>query len=171
MKPVDFLHSLKQSFDSIDPKILETLSDTIINAKGKIIILGNGGSNAIASHIAEDYSKALGKPTLSFSDSARLTCYANDYGYDQAFKYFLKDFAERQGLVILISSSGNSKNIVTCAQYCIENAIPFISLTGFSETNTLKTLSEKYALFNIWINSNNYGVVELTHEAILHSII
>ena len=73
--------------------------------------------------------------------------------------------------MILISSSGNSKNIVTCAQYCIETAIPFISLTGFSETNTVKTLSEKYALLNIWVNSNNYGVVELTHEAILHSII
>lgn len=171
MKSVKFLYNLKESINSIDHKIFETLYDTIINTKGKIIILGNGGSNSIASHIAEDYSKALSKPTLSFADSARLTCYANDYGYDQAFKYFLKDFADQQGLVILISSSGNSENIVTSAKYCIESSIPFISLTGFSKTNTLKTISEKCAILNIWVNSNDYGIVELTHETILHSII
>lgn len=171
MKPIEFLNNFKKVIDEINLDTLDNFSKIIKNTKGKIIILGNGGSNAIAAHIAEDYSKALKKPTLSFSDSPRITCYANDYGYDDAFKYFLVDFAQRNDLIILISSSGNSKNIVNCATYCIENAIPFITLTGFSRTNTLKNISDKYALLNIWVNSENYGIVELSHETFLHSII
>ncbi len=171
MKSVNFLNNLKNAIDSISHVTLDNLSSYIVETKGKIIILGNGGSNAIASHIAEDYSKALKKPSLSFSDAAKLTCYANDYGYEHAFKYFLIDFAEKNDLVILISSSGNSQNIINCAIYCIENAIPFISLTGFSQTNNLKNISDKYALLNIWVDSSDYGVVELTHETILHSLI
>lgn len=166
-----FLKSIRDAIDSIKLNQVYDLSDIVMNTKGKIIILGNGGSNAIASHIAEDYTKALKKPTLCFSDAPRLTCYANDYGYDNAFKQYLVEFAEQNGLVILISSSGNSANIVNCANYCIEQSIPFISLTGFSENNKLKNLSTNKALINFWIDNSNYGVVECVHEIFLHSII
>lgn len=172
IKSTNFLNEIKYIFDScVSYEMLESLSKFVTNTEGKIIILGNGGSNAVASHIAEDYSKALRKPTLSFSDAARLTCYANDYGYEEAFKYFLIDFADKKDLIILISSSGNSENIINCAEHCIENNLSFISMTGFSENNKLKNISKEHALLNIWVNSTNYGVVEISHEAILHSII
>ena len=66
----------------------------IIQAYEKVIIIGNGGSNSISSHIAQDYTKALGKRAISFSDPSRLTCYINDYGRDNAYVEFLKDFAD-----------------------------------------------------------------------------
>jgi len=144
---------------------------TIINNTSEIIILGNGGSNAISSHIAEDYTKALGKRAICFSDAARLTCYANDYGYENAFEQFLKEFSSNSTLVILISSSGNSKNILKCAEYCKYNKIKFIILTGFNKDNKLKNNYEQHSLLSFWVDSNDYGIVECIHEIILHSVI
>ena len=171
MIPSAFLKSMKDSLENISLNDVYRLSDIVQNTKGKIVILGNGGSNAISNHMAEDYTKALKKPSLSFSDSARLSCYANDYGYENAYKQFLLEFVGNDDLVILISSSGNSENIIRCAQYCIANNIQFIALSGFDETNKLKTISNKKALINFWVNSTDYGVVECTHEIFLHSII
>ena len=87
----------------------------IIDSFEEIIILGNGGSSSIASHISQDYTKKLKKKSFTFSDSSRLTCYSNDYGYENAYKHFLTEFATEDTLVILISSSGNSQNILNCA--------------------------------------------------------
>lgn len=141
---------------------------SIVNKYKNIIILGNGGSNAIASHISEDYTKVLKKRCLSFSDAARLTCYTNDYGQDKAFVEFLKDFVIQDTLVILISSSGNSENIVNCAKHCKTYNIPFISLSGFSAVNKLNTYE---SLLNFHISSQDYGEIECSHEMFLHSII
>jgi D-sedoheptulose 7-phosphate isomerase len=171
MIPSAFLKTVKDSIDKISLPQVHQLSELVGSARGKIIILGNGGSNAIASHIAEDYTKALKKPSLCFSDSARLTCYANDYGYENAYRQFLTEFAEKDGLIILISSSGNSENIIRCARHCIVQEIPFISLSGFSPDNKLKTVSDGTALINFWVDSTDYGVVECMHEIFLHSII
>ena len=167
----NFIEKTIKILSSLDKEKLNILKQKIINSKGKIIILGNGGSNAIASHMAEDYTKALGKISLSFSDAPRLTCYANDYGYDRAFLQFLKEFVEKESLVILISSSGNSKNIVNCAEYCLNNSIDFIGLSGFSEQNALKRICECEEKLHFWVDSNDYGIVECTHEIILHSVI
>lgn len=171
MIPSAFLKTVKDSIENISLAQVHQLSELVSGTKGKIIILGNGGSNAIASHIAEDYTKALKKLSLCFSDAPRLTCYANDYGYENAYRQFLVEFAEKDGLVILISSSGNSENIIRCAKYCIVQEIPFISLSGFSSDNKLKTVSAEKALINFWVDSTDYGVVECTHEIFLHSII
>lgn len=162
---------MKKQLDKISPEDIFTLQKTIQSTDGKILILGNGGSNAISSHIAEDYTKVLKKPSMSFSDGPRLTCYANDYGYENAFKHFLMEFSDKQGLVILISSSGNSKNILNCADYCIENKLKFLSLSGFSPNNRLRSISTDKAILNIWVDSSDYGIVELVHETILHSIV
>ena len=78
----------------------------------KIIILGNGGSNAVASHISQDYVKFHNKKSLVFSDPSMLTCFINDFGMDNAFKKFLEFHADHDTLVILISSGGESKNII-----------------------------------------------------------
>lgn len=163
-----FVKDFISQLENLDSVKLNRLRDLVLNAKGTIIILGNGGSNALASHIAEDYTKALKKNAISFSDAARLTCYANDYGYENAFRQFLSEFSDKDSLVILISSSGNSENILNCAKYCIKNNVKFITLSGFNKNNKLKKLSKKAEL-DFWVNSENYGIVELTHETILHS--
>tara|TARA_A100001015_G_C14650394_1_gene578985 strand:- start:62 stop:409 length:348 start_codon:yes stop_codon:yes gene_type:complete len=93
----------------------------VVKNHNKIIILGNGGSSSIASHISQDYTKKLKKKSFTFSDASRLTCYSNDYGYDNAYVQFLKEFVEYGTLVILISSSGNSDNILNCATWCEQN--------------------------------------------------
>jgi D-sedoheptulose 7-phosphate isomerase len=112
-----------------------------------------------------------GKRALCFSDGARMSCYANDYGYDKAFSQFIKEFADKNSLVILISSSGNSKNILNCADYCKTEGIAYITLTGFDEYNQINDKYSDSALHGFWIDSTDYGVVECAHEAILHSVI
>lgn len=143
----------------------------IIQKHDKIIILGNGGSSSIASHIAQDYTKKLKKKSFTFSDASRLTCYSNDYGYDNAYGQFLKEFADSETLVILISSSGNSQNILNCAAWCEDNHINTVTLTGFSEDNKLKNKKMNNRLLNYWVDSSDYGIVECSHMIFLHMVV
>lgn len=164
------LQDYSKCLSEIDKHKIELLKEYVNNASD-IIILGNGGSNAISCHIAEDYTKMLNKKTLCFGDSARMSCYANDYGWDNAYKMFLEHFVSKNTLVILISSSGNSSNIIKSAEYCRDNKINMITMSGFSESNKLKLEFEKNSLLHFWVNNNDYGIIECLHELILHSII
>jgi D-sedoheptulose 7-phosphate isomerase len=152
-------------------KITEDVKNSLgywINNHKEIIILGNGGSNSIASHISQDYTKVLDKKSYSFSDPSRLTCYINDYGRDNAYAEFLDDFTEKDTLVILISSSGNSMNIVNAAKYCENNNITYLALTGFNSNNKLNNMNPMWR----WhVDSSDYGVVECVHQIVLHSIL
>ena len=161
------IDDLKRCLNDIREEDLEKLKDIILS-KEKIIILGNGGSNAISSHISQDYTKALGKKALSFSDASRLTCYINDYGMENAYSKFIEHFAEPETLIILISSSGNSDNIVNAANYCIGKH-DIITLSGFNKKNKLNSYSDK-SLLSFWVDSAEYGIVEIMHEIILHSL-
>jgi len=166
-----FVNGIIESLNSINKDDLDYLKKVILRNTSEIIILGNGGSNAISAHMAEDYTKALKKKGISFTDAARLTCYANDYGYENAFKQYLSEFSTPNSLVILISSSGNSKNILNCAQYCVDNNVKFITLSGFNTNNSLRLMYKDKALIDFWVNSRDYGIVECVHEIILHSVI
>tara|TARA_Y100001973_G_C5154888_1_gene310167 strand:+ start:467 stop:970 length:504 start_codon:yes stop_codon:yes gene_type:complete len=161
------LDQLKNEIDKI--RQYKPLLDTIVSNHGEIIIIGNGGSNSVASHISQDYTKQLGKRCISFSDPSRLTCYINDYGRDEAYVEFLKNFADKDTLIILMSSSGNSMNIFNCAVFCKKHGIKFISLSGFSEDNKLNTFDG--GLLKYWVDSYDYGVVETSHQILLHSIL
>ncbi len=137
-----------------------------------VIILGNGGSSSIASHITQDYTKQMNKRSFTFSDASRLTCYANDYGYENAYRQFLEEFTPiGDPLVVLISSSGNSQNILNCAEWCEQNSISTVVLTGFSEDNLLKNKEMKNREINYWVDSENYGVVECVHMIFLHMVV
>ena len=86
----------------------------LLPGRDRIYLIGNGGSNAVCSHLSQDYTKALGFPAVSFSDPSRLTCYINDYGRDEAYAQFLIEFGSSEHTTtgaFLISSSGNSENI------------------------------------------------------------
>lgn len=143
---------------------------SIIGNYHNIMILGNGGSNAVSSHVAEDYTKTLGKRAMAFSDAATLSCYANDYGWENAYKMYATHYLLPDSLLILISSSGKSKNILNTAEYAAGN-YPMITLSGFDPTNTLKTNFEKHSLMHFYVPSNDYGIVEIMHNLILHSVI
>ena len=148
---------------------LEPALKMLVDSYQKIIILGNGGSNSIASHISQDYTKALGKTSFTFSDASRLTCYINDYGMEHAYRQFLKEFVEKDTLVILISSSGESENILNAARYCQSKKLRYITLSGFSKSNRLNSFTDSD--INYWVNSKDYGVIECAHLMFLHSII
>lgn len=144
--------------------------ENIISQYHNIFILGNGGSNAIASHMAEDYTKMLGKRAQAFGDAATLTCYANDYGWSQAYTKFLEHYLLPDSLVILMSSSGRSENILHAAQYASEHA-RIVTLSGFSPDNPLRTQFTSRSLVHYYVPSKDYGIVELMHNLILHSVI
>ena len=170
MNAISVYNSIKDGIDSLDPNVIKQLEE-VVSEYDDIVIIGNGGSNAIASHISIDYTKCLNKRCVSFSDSPRLTCYINDYGMENAYVKFLDEFANMDTLVILISSSGNSKNIVNCCKYCSTNNIPYVIMTGFESNNKVRSLYSELAEVDIWVDSKSYGVVECVHEVCLHSLV
>lgn len=163
------LQELKNCLDALDPIDLEHLK-TAIRDHNHIILLGNGGSNAITGHVAQDYTKALGKKAICFCDSSRLTCYANDYGWEHAYTKFLEQFVEEKSLVILISSSGNSQNILNAAEFCA-GKYSMVTLSGFEPNNKLRTKYQHDSLLHFYVPSRDYGIVEYIHGIILHSVI
>mgnify|MGYP001570031865 CR=1 FL=1 len=138
----------------------------LIDAK-RIFFLGNGGSNSISSHMMEDYGKICGYQTFAFSDAALITCYANDYGYENAMAEWLKLHFQKDDILIATSSSGESKNIVNAAGVALEKEGRVISLTGFEPQNTLS----KMGSVNFHLGVKNYGMVECFHQVILHIIL
>lgn len=143
----------------------------IIDKYDNILIVGNGGSNAIASHAASDFTNVLCKNARAFTDTTLMTCYINDYGMEDAYLRWIQGFRpmDYDTLVILISSSGESENVVNCAEWCSRYGVAFITLTGFKKNNKLNSI--KGAELNMWVDSKSYGVVECTHGNFLHSII
>ena len=135
--------------------------------RNKIIICGNGGSSSIASHVATDITKILNIKTLTFADDNLITCYANDYGYENWTLELMKIYLEPKDLVILISSSGMSQNIVNAAKYIKTKKNILITLTGFNKKNKLK----KYGNVNLWVDSKKYNIIEMVHHIFLVAII
>ena len=140
------------------------------HAHERIIILGNGGSNSVASHISQDYMKFHRKKISILSDPSMLTMLTNDFGYENAYRKFLEYYVEKDTLVIIMSSGGESKNMLKAQQWCEENEVSYGILTGFKFDNSLRTNSFN-ALWNYYIDSNDYGVVECVHQIFLHSVI
>ena len=136
----------------------------------RVIILGNGGSSSVASHISQDYMKFHGKKVSILSDPSMLTMLTNDFGYDHAYKKFLEYYAEDDTLVVVISSGGESKNIVNCIKYCESRGIDYGILTGFNPSNKSRSIANN-ALWDYYIDSRDYGIVECVHQIFLHGVI
>jgi len=133
----------------------------------KLIFIGNGGSAAIASHQAVDYWKNGGINATSFNDSSLLTCVGNDCGYENVFSVPIKCFAKPGDVLIAISSSGKSPNIINAVKAAREMGCKIITFSGFSPTNALRDLGT----VNFYVPSNAYGIVEVSHLALIHSIL
>jgi D-sedoheptulose 7-phosphate isomerase len=130
--------------------------------KAKAVVVGNGGSAAIASHMQNDLCKAVRMRSLVFTEQSLLTALANDDGYQTAYETLMNLWAEPDDLLIAISSSGQSDNILRCAQAARKAGSRIVTLSGFAADNPLRSLGD----VNFYIPSRSYGHVELAHAAL-----
>lgn len=138
------------------------------HAKGcKLIFIGNGGSSAIASHMAIDYWKNGGIRATAFNDAALLTCVSNDYGYEYVFEKPIEMMAQEGDLLIAMSSSGLSQNILKGVAAAGAKECGIVTLSGFSADNPLRLLGD----VNFYIPSGSYGHVEIAHLSICHAML
>ena len=131
---------------------------------------GNGGSSSVASHISQDYMKFCGKKVSILSDPSMITMLTNDFGYKNAYQKFLEFYVENDTLVVIMSSSGESENMLRCLDWCEGNRIPYGVLTGFDANNNIR-MQTNHALWNYHIDSFDYGVVECVHQIFLHGVV
>jgi len=137
------------------------------DADKKLMFIGNGGSSTIASHMAEDYTKAGGIRTLAFNDPAFLTCLGNDLGFDQILAKQIEMFAQPGDMLVAISSSGNSQNILNAVLEAKKRGCWVMTLSGFTPDNLLRNLGD----MNVYVPSSEYGFVEITHLAVCHAML
>ena len=157
LKSVDYTQLIKSS------EKIKTLSE----GGNKLMIAGNGGSAAMASHVAVDFTKAAGIRAINFNEADLLTCFSNDYGYERVFEKAIEFYGDPGDILILISSSGSSANVVMAAQRAKELNIDVITFSGFNSNNRLRQLGS----INFWVDSKAYNIVEMTHHIWLLAIV
>ena len=153
-----------------DTLLLEKIAKSLINANKKnkkVIIFGNGGSAAISSHVSVDLTKNAKIRSINFNEADLLTCFSNDYGYKKVYSKSLEFYADAGDVVIIISASGKSKNLLEAAKICKKKKILLYTLTGFSKSNPLKKMGN----INLWVNSKAYNIIENIHQIWLLSIV
>ena len=165
-----YFANLTTIVDSVDKNLLEEVVssfDRIFECRNKVVLVGNGGSAAMASHVAVDLTKAAGIRAINFNEADLITCFANDYGYENWVVEALKAYADSGDLIVLISSSGRSKNIINAAEYAKNHSLSLVTFSGFDADNPLR----RYGSANFWANSNSYNLVEMTHHIWLLAIV
>jgi D-sedoheptulose 7-phosphate isomerase len=155
-----------------EPEIFfKRIKDNLIKlreTKSKIYFFGNGASAAFANHMALDFSKNGKILSRSLSDSSLLTALSNDYSYEKAMVEFLKiEGVTKTDLIITISSSGNSPNIVSVLEYCKKNNFRSLALSGLKNDNKSIILAD----YSIYVPMKTYGMVECIHQIFLHLIL
>jgi D-sedoheptulose 7-phosphate isomerase len=133
----------------------------------KIIFIGNGASASISSHMATDYWKNGGMRAVAFNDAALLTCISNDCGYENVFAKPVEMFADEGDVLIAISSSGKSENILKGVQAARNQGAQVVTLSGFKLDNPLRTMGD----INFFVPDEEYGPVEILHLSITHCIL
>ena len=128
--------------------------------KNKILIFGNGGSAAIASHVCVDLTKNAKVRAVNFNESDLITCFSNDYGYERWVEKAVDFYADKNDTLILISSSGKSLNMINACKAAKRKKIKVISFTGHTKNNPLSKVSD----LSLWVNSKAYNFVENTHQ-------
>lgn len=126
----------------------------------KVMFIGNGGSAAMASHLAIDLAKNGGIPAVAFNDAATLTCLANDYGYEEMFRHAVRLWGHNGDTLVAISTSGTSKNVLNGVAQAKEMGITVVTTTGKSPDNPLRAMGD----INLWIGSDAYNIVETVHQ-------
>ena len=154
------------SFDENIIKKILSIKRLLLNCKKKnkkVIIFGNGGSSAIASHFSVDLTKNSGIRCVNFNEYDLITCFSNDFGYENWIFKAVEYHGEQGDLLILISSSGMSKNIINGCKIARKKKMKVVTLSGFQKKNLLSKKGD----INIWIDSKVYNIVENIHQIIL----
>lgn len=163
-----FFEDYKPSTPRIFFKKIQNLITNIRANNYRIFFFGNGASAAFANHMALDFSKNGKILSRSLSDSALLTALSNDYDFQTAMVEYLKiESVTKNDLVITISSSGNSQNIINVLNYCNDKKINTLALSGLKNNNK----SIKTAKNSIYVPLKTYGMVECIHQIFLHLIL
>ena len=147
-------------------KTIKMIKQTI-KKKGKVYIVGNGGSSSIASHVSVDFSKVAKIPSFTFNNANLITCFSNDYGYENWVTEAIKSYTNKNDMFLLISSSGRSKNIVNAAKHCKKQSLNLVTFSGFEKNNPLSKLGK----VNFHIKSKQYNFIEMAHHIILVFIV
>ena len=176
MSDKDFAKKYLEDFSSLvkpNEEIVEKIinvKDILINAKKnnvKIMIFGNGGSAAIASHVSIDLTKNANIRSVNFNEADLITCFSNDYGYERWVEKAIDFYADNKDVLILISSSGESLNMINACQAARNKKISkIITFTGHDKNNSLSKLGD----INFYINSKAYNFIENTHQVWLLTI-
>ena len=166
----EYSNSISSLIDKVDTNLINQsveLIKKVKNKNSKIYIVGNGGSASIASHVSVDFAKVARIPSSTFNNANLISCFANDYGYENWVTEAIKAYSNKDDLFILISSSGTSKNIVNAANHCKINNFDLITLSGFKFDNPLSKLGN----VNFHVNSTEYNFIEMSHHIILVSLV
>ena len=134
---------------------------------GKVMVIGNGGSAAIASHLAIDFTRNGGVAAMAFNDGASLTCMGNDLGFERVFAEQIRLHGRGGDLLIAISSSGASPNILNGVAQARDEGCAIATFSGFSVDNPLRASGD----MNLYVPSSHYGQVEVTHQMLCHAVI
>jgi D-sedoheptulose 7-phosphate isomerase len=150
-------------------KSIQNLIAQLLNGREQgnaVYLVGNGGSAGIASHALTDFLNVCKLRAFTLHDSSLMTCMANDFGYEVAFARILDTVLRPNDILIAISSSGKSANICNAAKMATDKGGIVVTLSGFQAENPLRKLGD----FNFWLNSCDYGMVEIGHQFILHNV-
>lgn len=179
MESIEFFNqytsSVSAALNTVKSDSYKAVQDLLVDAalnRRTVFVCGNGGSAAIAEHFTCDHSKGVKSNTpfnpkyISLtSNISLLTAYGNDYGFENVFSGQLNSLASPGDILITVSSSGNSPNILKAIRYANSIEVTTVSLTGFDGG-----ASKELANHNIHVDASNYGVVEDCHQIIMHSL-
>ena len=166
----DFKKLIYFNGDEIKKK-LSNLKKIVVSTKKsgkKILIFGNGGSAAIASHFSVDLTKNAKIRCTNYNESNLITCFSNDFGYEHWVEMAINYFGDKGDVLIIISSSGKSKNMINaCFAARKKKFSKIITLTGHSVNNPIKKLGD----INLWVNTTAYNYIENIHQFWLLSLV
>jgi D-sedoheptulose 7-phosphate isomerase/D-glycero-D-manno-heptose 1,7-bisphosphate phosphatase len=170
-----YAEEMARAAKSIEPAMLERAAATLVEAYlrgARIFSCGNGGSASIANHMQCDHVKGIRTATdlnphvLSLSANVELlTAIANDTGYENIFVHQLQSQSEPGDVLVAVSSSGRSPNIVRALNWARDQGLHTIAVTGF-EGGAARATAE----VSVHVDCTNYGIVEDLHQAIMHAL-
>lgn len=166
----DYFARFKPAFDRVHYQNLVAFHDLCLQVrerKGKLMFAGNGASASIAAHGRVDFTKQGKVRGLDFNEPNLITCFANDFGYDNWIAKAVEHFADDNDAVVLISVSGRSPSVVNAAKYARERGLPVVSFTGSAADNPLRASSD----ISFWLESRAYNVVEAVHMMWLTTVV
>lgn len=145
------IYTLLNDFKSIALKVK--------NENAKLIFAGNGASAAISAHAAVDFTKQAKVKGITFNEADLITCYSNDFGYDNWMSEAIKSYHNKNDAVVLTSVSGESPSTVNAAKTAKDLGLQVVTFSGKSSENSLKSIGD----INFWVDSRAYNIVECIH--------